>query len=268
MAKYCGNCGRELSDEAKFCPNCGQEYVPRYKADHYSDGSSKREFDGPFDDFDNRSSRNPFESSSKKDSSSGSDKSESFPWGKVCIVLFIVLLLFSAISYYGSQGDNSNGYDTSIIEDSSDNLSYDPSNTKYLYDRNRDERRGDIGTNEPYKIAIDSNAYLSGKGEAQLIDSNHSYNLESEDFTITEYETYYVNVDDDDWYVLEIFKCKFDTPSQRQVYSTDMDNGDPIIIYGGKGEYYGYGIIIPNSSDDSTYKDISFLESIFYYMKE
>jgi RNA polymerase subunit RPABC4/transcription elongation factor Spt4 len=22
MAKYCGNCGRELSDEAKFCPNC------------------------------------------------------------------------------------------------------------------------------------------------------------------------------------------------------------------------------------------------------
>ena len=60
MAKYCGNCGRELSDEAKFCPNCGQEYIPRYKADHYS---KPEEFDGPFDDFDNRSSTNPFESS-------------------------------------------------------------------------------------------------------------------------------------------------------------------------------------------------------------
>ena len=51
MAKYCGNCGRELSDNAKFCPNCGWEYVPRYKADHYS---KSEEFDGPFDDFDNR----------------------------------------------------------------------------------------------------------------------------------------------------------------------------------------------------------------------
>jgi hypothetical protein len=69
MAKYCGNCGRELADEAKFCPNCGQEYIPRYKADHYS---KSEEFDGPFDDFDNRSSTNPFESSSKK--SSGNDK--------------------------------------------------------------------------------------------------------------------------------------------------------------------------------------------------
>ena len=27
MAKYCGNCGRELSDEAKFCPNCGQVHL-------------------------------------------------------------------------------------------------------------------------------------------------------------------------------------------------------------------------------------------------
>ena len=86
MAKYCGNCGRELSDNAKFCPNCGWEYVPRYKADHYS---KSEEFDGPFDDFDNRSSTNPFESSSKK--SSGNDKGnmgneEKFPFKKVCSI--------------------------------------------------------------------------------------------------------------------------------------------------------------------------------------
>ena len=84
--------------------------------------------------------------------------------------------------------------------------------------------------NEPYNLSIDRNAYLSGEGEVQLIDSNHSYNIESDGFNITEYETYYVNVDDNDWYVLDIFKCEFETPSQRQVYSTDMDNGDPILI--------------------------------------
>lgn len=277
MAKYCGNCGRELPDEALYCPNCGQEYVPRYKADHYSNGPSNDEFKGPFDDFDNRSSTNPFESSSKKTSSKtsgnpnksgSSSQSESFPWKKVCIAVFILMLLFSAITYFAGLGNDSNSYDTSIIEESSNNLSYDPSNTKYLYDRSRQEGRGDIDTNDPYNISIDRNTYISGKGEVQLIDSNHSYNIESDDFTITEYETYYVNVDDNDWYVLDIFKCKFETPSQRQVYSTDMDNGDPIIIYGGKGEYYGYGIIIPNSSDDSTYKDIGFLESIFHYKKE
>ena len=119
--------------------------------------------------------------------------------------------------------------------------------------------------NEPYNLSIDRNAYLSGEGKVQLIDSNHSYNIESDGFNITEYETYYVSVDDDDWYVLDIFKCEFETPSQRQVYSTDMDNGDPIIIYSAKGEYSGYGIIIPSSSDNSTYKNLDFLESIFYY---
>ena len=122
--------------------------------------------------------------------------------------------------------------------------------------------------NEPYNLSIDRNAYLSGEGEVQLIDSNHSYNIESDGFNITEYETYYVNVDDNDWYVLDIFKCEFETPCQRQVYSTDMDNGDPILIYAGKGEYSGYGIIIPSSSDNSTYKNLDFLESIFYYENE
>lgn len=262
MAKYCGNCGRELSDNAKFCPNCGWEYIPRYKADHYSNSQAKEEFDGPFDDFDNRSSTNPFESSSKK--SSGNDKGnigneEKFPFKKVCIALFILLLLFSIITFFAYDNDSSD-YDTSVIGDSADNISLD----KYSYNMNP---HGDWD-NEPYNLSIDRNAYLSGEGEAQLIDSNHSYNIESDGFNITEYETYYVNVDDNDWYVLDIFKCEFETPSQRQVYSTDMDNGDPILIYAGKGEYSGYGIIIPSSSDNSTYKNLDFLESIFYYENE
>ena len=117
-------------------------------------------------------------------------------------------------------------------------------------------------------MSIDKNTYLSGKGEVKLIDSNHSYNVESDTFDITEYETYFVNVDDTDWYVLDIFKCKFDTPAESQVYSTDISDGDPIIIYCGKGTYDGYGILIPNSSDNSTYKNIGFLESIFHYKKE
>ena len=260
MAKYCGNCGRELSDEAKFCPNCGQEYILRYKADHYS---KPEEFDGPFDDFDNRSSTNPFESSTKK--SSGNDKKtvetgEKFPFKKVCIALFILLLLFSIITFFAYDSNNSSDYDTSVLEDSADNISLD----KYSYNMNPHED----WDNEPYNLSIDRNAYLSGEGKVQLIDSNHSYNIESDGFNITEYETYYVSVDDDDWYVLDIFKCEFETPSQRQVYSTDMDNGDPIIIYSGKGEYSGYGIIIPSSSDNSTYKNLDFLESIFYYKSE
>ena len=264
MAKYCGNCGRELSDNAKFCPNCGWEYVPRYKADHYS---KSEEFDGPFDDFDNRSSTNPFESSSKKDSSksSGNDKGsigneEKFPFKKVCIALFILLLLFSIITFFSYDNNNSSDYDTSVIEDSADNISVDEN--KYSF--NPHESWGD----DPYKISVDRNTYLSGEGEVQLIDSNHSYNIESDGFNITEYETYYVNVDDDDWYVLDIFKCEFETPSQRQVYSTDLSDGDPILIYAGKGEYDGYGIIIPNSSDNATYKNTGFLESIFHYKGE
>ena len=266
MAKYCGNCGRELPDEALYCPNCGQEYIPRYKADHYSDSSSKKEFDGPFDDFNNRSSKNPFESSSKSINSSSNSQSnaESFPLKKVCCAVFILLMLFALIGYFASERNYSDTYDTSIIEDSADNISVD----SYSKNRNPHEGWGSIGLDDPYNMSIDENAYISGKGEVQLIDSNHSYNIESEGFNITEYETYYVNVDDEDWYVLDIFKCRFDSPAQSQVYATDMDDGDPIIIYGPKGEYYGYGIIMPNSSDNATYKNLDFLESIFHFKKE
>ena len=265
MTKYCANCGRELKDEAKYCPECGQEYIPRHKAD----GSSSDDFKGPFDDFSNKSSTNPFESSSKRtndsssNTSSGSPVSESLPCGKICIVLFIVLLLFSVIAYYANTGDNSNNYDTSIIEESSSNLS----NNDYIYDRNRQEGSGNIGSNERYKISIDKNTYLSGKGEAQLIDSNHSYDIESEGFIITGYETYYVNLGDD-WYVLNVFKCEFENASQNQVYSTDMDDGDPIIVYCEKGDYDGYAIIMSSSSNDSKFKTNDFLESIFHYKKQ
>lgn len=27
MSKFCGNCGKEMSDEQRFCPNCGKEFV-------------------------------------------------------------------------------------------------------------------------------------------------------------------------------------------------------------------------------------------------
>lgn len=265
MTKYCANCGRELKDEAKYCPECGQEYIPRQKAD----GSSNDDFKGPFDDFSNKSSTNPFESSTKRttDSSSntpsGSPVSESLPCGKICIVLFIVLLLFSVIFYYADTGSNSNNYDTSVIEESSSNIS----NNDYLYDRSRNGGIENLDSNELYNISIDKNTYISGKGEAQLIDSNHSYDIESEGFNITEYETYFVDLGDN-WYVLNIFKCEFENTSQNQVYSTDMDNGDPIIVYCGKGDYDGYGIIMPSSSNDSKFKTNDFLESIFHYKKQ
>ena len=47
-----------------------------------------------------------------------------------------------------------------------------------------------------------------------------------------------------------------------------MDNGDPIIVYCGKGGYDGYGIIMPSSSNDSKFKTNDFLKSIFHYKKQ
>ena len=171
----------------------------------------------------------------------------------------------------GSQG-NSNENDASVLTESANQLNNDDlKSANGLNSGNSNSanpEKGSIDNNEPYRISLDENAYLSGKGEAKLIDSNHSYNIESENFNITEYETYYVNVDDNDWYVLDVFKCRFETPAQSQVYSTDLSDGDPIIIYESKGTYDGYGILIPNSSDDSKYKNIGFLESIFNYNKE
>lgn len=261
MAKYCANCGRELKDEAKYCPECGHEYIPRHKAD----GSSSDDFKGPFDDFNNKSSTNPFESSSRGTSqnSSNSSTSQGLPCGKICIVLFVVMLLFSVIAYYADTDGNSNDYDTSIIEESSRNIS----TNDYLYERDYQRERGNLNSNEYYKVPIDKTTYIGGKGEAQLIDSNHSYNLESEGFNITDYETYFVDLGND-WYVINIFRCEFENASLNQVYSTDMDDGDPIIVYCGKGDYDGYGIIMSSSSNDSKFKNIDFLESIFHYKNQ
>ena len=82
MTKYCANCGRELKDEAKYCPECGHEYMPRHKAD----GSSSDDFKGPFDDFNNRSSTNPFESSTKNTTAIHQILHQAVQFLKVCHV--------------------------------------------------------------------------------------------------------------------------------------------------------------------------------------
>ena len=270
MVKYCANCGRELKDEAMYCPECGQKFIPRQRADGSDNdyefngpfGKSDKDFEGPFGPHSNRGSYDSTNANTSG-SSSNSSSSSQFSFGKICIVLFIVFLVITSLGIYSSS-HSSNNYDSSVFTDNANNL-YDDN---YNFNSQDIEGKGSIDNNEPFNMSIDKTTYLSGKGEVKLIDSNHSYNIESDAFNITEYETYFVNVDDNDWYVLDIFKCKFDTPAQSQVYSTDVSDGDPIIIYNGKGDYYGYGILIPNSSDNSTYKNIGFLESIFHYKKE
>lgn len=273
MVKYCANCGRELPDEAMYCPECGKKFIPRSKADDSDSndeftgpfGPSSKRFEGPFGPHSNRGS-NDSASPSKTDSTSPSNNPSqgfTFSRGKICLFLFIGLLLLSLIANIATNHDSDN-YESSVISDTANDLYSD----NYKFNNQDFEGKGSIERNEPYNMSIDDNTYLNGKGEVQLIDANHSYNIVSDEFNITEYETYYVNVDDNDWYVLDIFKCKFDSPAQSQVYSTDISDGDPIIIYGGKGDYYGYGIIIPNSSNNSKYKNIDFLESIFHYKKE
>ena len=101
-----------------------------------------------------------------------------------------------------------------------------------------------------------------------LIDSNYSYDLVGEDFNITAYETYFINVDDEDWYVLTVFQCKFDTPAQSQVYVTEYVEENPIIIYNAKGNDVGYVVMIPDSSSNSTYRNTFFLEKLFHYGEE
>ena len=273
MVKYCANCGRELKDEAMYCPECGQKYIPRQRADGTDSnykfegpfGSSDKDFEGPFGPHSNRGSYDSSSGSNNDNSSTSSKTSvESNSNCKVFLIVLVILLVASVIVSMATTNDSNNGYDSSVFTDSANSLD----DNNYKFNSQDIDGKGSIENNEPYNMSIDKNTYLSGKGEVRLIDSNHSYNLESDDFNITEYETYYVNVDDDDWYVIDIFKCKFDTKAQRQIYSTDTSDGDPIIIYGGKGDYYGYGIIIPNSSDDSKYKNTDFLESIFHYKKE
>ena len=304
MTKYCANCGRELPDEAVYCPDCGKKFIPRTKADfpessndlNDSDyefngpfGQSSKKFEGPFGPHSNRGSYDSNSSSNNDSGGSTNDmgnssangmdnspangsgtvsnagSSSSSPsgflsnlsCGKVCIILFVALLVLSLIGNIMHETSSSNDYSPTLFSD--DN---------YDFNTNDIEGKGSIDRNEPYNMSIDENTYLSGNGEVRLIDSNHSYNIESEEFNITDYETYYINVDNDDWYVLNIFKCKFDTPAQSQVYAPDMDDGDPIIVYGGKGEYYGYGILMSSSSNDSKFKNLDFLESIFHYKKE
>lgn len=36
MAKFCGNCGKEMSDEQRFCSNCGKEFVNNINQTVYS----------------------------------------------------------------------------------------------------------------------------------------------------------------------------------------------------------------------------------------
>lgn len=272
MVKYCANCGRKLPDEALYCPNCGKEYIPRYKADHYSDSSddlnssadsSKNGFDSPFDDFSNKNSTGPSTSSSKNKSSSSSIF-DNLSFGRACLILFIILFLFFATTFILEMNNDLNDYDTSSLEDSIINISNASNGSNIDYH----DDGVNIESNEPYNMSIDKTAYLSSKGKVQLIDFNHSYNLVNEDFNITEYESYYVALEDANWYVITIYKCKFDSPAQRQVFATDYVEKNPFIVYNGKGNDVAYAITILDSSNNSTYKNIGFLESIFHYEKE
>lgn len=291
-AMYCPDCGK------KFVPryradntDCDDENSSDYEFNGPFGPSSKK-FEGPFGPHSNRgsfdsnpSSGNGSPGSSNKGSlgssnngdagssnnrapgsSNNSSNGTSLPFNLEnigCLKLgLIILVAFLLIIVVGNimTGNNSNDLDSSVLADNANDLY----NENLKLDSRDIEGKGSIDNNEPFNISIDGSVFLSGKGEVQLIDSNHSYNIESEGFNITEYETYYVDVDEDEWYVLDIFKCKFDNLSQSEVYATDLSDGDPIIIYGAKGDYYGYGILIPNSSDNSTYRNIDFLESIFF----
>lgn len=39
MAKFCGNCGKEMSDEQRFCSNCGKEFANNVNQPIYSNSN-------------------------------------------------------------------------------------------------------------------------------------------------------------------------------------------------------------------------------------
>lgn len=298
-AMYCPDCGKKFIPRSKADFPENYDDLNDSSSDYEFNGPfgpSSKKFEGPFGPHSNRGSNNsndvnshnnddsynsndslntsnndglnsPFSQSSKNQSvgdklSELSNRINNISPFKMCCMLFIVLMIASSIVAWATLDDRyeSDTYDSSVLSDSANDIN----NSEYKFNNRNNFAQVDSDTNGSYNLPIGKNAYIGGRGDIQLIDSNHSYNVESENFNITEYETYYVSIDDDEWYIIDIFKIKFNTLSQNKVYATDYSAGDPIITYGDEGSYYGYGILIPNSSNNATYKNTSFLESIFH----
>lgn len=258
MVKYCHNCGNKIEDNEHFCSKCGQkaielnkDYIQRMEEENKSNKTL----------YDTNSSRNINSSNSNSNinnkpatptptttnsnqnintnSSTGVNSKKTVKkkgtngfFCKTLLILFIVCILISGI------------YTIMEHRDTSD--SYVPADTG------------------KYTIDIENGSYLGGNGSSRLIDSDYSTMESNENYTITGYETYNISLSDGNWYLIDLFAIDYNSPAKDWVYNAEDDDGYVYIFYNTKGRYNGYFVNIPDSSDNSTYQSLSFLESIFH----
>ena len=260
MVKYCHHCGSEIKDNEKFCSKCGKKAInlnPNYERadseDIPTDFNSPRHNDNNFNSSDFQDSGSNFNNSNfNKDSHSKNNKksSKSHSTTLMKIVILICLILISIVLLYGLYPD--------LIEDIGgiENIDFND------------------GDNEPsiqnqtshYTIDLENGAYLSGEGKSKMIDSNYSVIESYENFTVSGYEAFEIELDNGSWYIITLYKVDYNEPSSDWVYNSDIDdNGEAYVFFNSKGEYYGYFINIPNSSDNYTYQRLDFLTSIFHF---
>jgi len=258
MVRYCHNCGHEIQDNEHFCSKCGQKAIdlnPDYiksikekesssnEAISYGEKESNSQ-DGPTREGTSNSSSSNGEISSNhhKTPDNSVGVFEGFSnLSKFCcgclIVLLVIFMLIGLVSMF-----NSNGNDDYLSDDN--------------FTSNSDNH---------FTINLENGTYLKGMGSSKLIDYNYSSIESYENFTISGYETYKVDLNDGNWFIIDVYKIDYNTPASDWVYNSDTDeDGLSYIFYNTKGEYHGYFINIPDSSDNSTYQTRDFLTGIFH----
>lgn len=246
MVKYCHNCGNEMKDSEKFCPKCGLRAIepdPNYiRTDfegnansNYHDSRSNNPHSNSSSSFNSNNSSSKTSKSKEKSKSNGSS-SLMIIVTTICIILILIVLFYGL--FPGLTNSNDNSDNNLIIQNQTSHFTID----------------------------IENGTYLSGEGKSKMVDSNYSTLESYENFTISGYEAYEIELDNGSWYIVSLYKVDYNTPSSDWVYNSDVDeDGNAYIFFNSKGEYYGYFINIPSSSDSSTFENLSFLTSIFHY---
>ncbi len=239
MVRYCHNCGNEIPENEKFCSKCGQRAIDLDPSQIKKDFDENVKTNFNSSDSQNNDSKAKGNSNNQK-SSKRKNKKKRFSNAKIIFVTLIILILLFGIA----------------------TMKFSP------FEKNYVDNYGAANVNQSahFTIDIEDGVYLYGLGSSKLIDSDYSVIDRYENFTVSGYEDYEVILNTGDWYYISIYKVDFKNIAKDTGYYPDVDeDGNAYIGFNPKGKSYGYFINIPDSSDNSTYQTLEFLESIFYY---
>ena len=253
MVRYCHNCGHEIKDNEHFCSKCGQKAIDRNPTFDNEFNDENKKIKSSFQSKNDNNLNNNIDNNQVKYNSHKNDKWKS---GLLIFVTIIIVLICAFALISGNINSNSN------------------SNSDYNYDSSSDFNsdyldNGYANQTGHFTINIENGTYLNGIGSSKMIDYNYSVIESFENFTISGYETYKVDLNDGNWFIIDIYKIDYNTPADNWVYNSETDeDGLSYIFYNTKGEYHGYFINIPDSSDNSTYQSSDFLTGIFHRSDE